>query len=994
VGRGQRKLIDREAARQEQARLDELRRERRKELDKLRKAHQAASAPGDGEEQTPEERLKSRLQFLMKQSDVYTQGMQDDRQRGAEAGTSAEGAGSTGRRKQGRMTEKQEDAMLLESADGAGTHARGTRLTVQPASVTGSMRSYQLEGLNWLVRLFDNGINGILADEMGLGKTLQTLSLLSYLKFNRSFHGPHLVIVPKSTIGNWLRECERWTPQMMAFKFHGDKDTREQLRNTVLANGEFDICVTTYEIAISEKSAIRKIPWKYLIIDEAHRIKNETSVLSQVVRLFESSHRLLITGTPLQNNLHELWAMLNFLLPEVFSDADDFDAWFDPSASAALGEDFIGKLHRILRPFLLRRLKADVEKDLPPKKEVKLFVGMSEMQRQWYKNILSKNIDALNATANRVRMLNILMQLRKCVNHPYLFEGAEQPPFTNDERLVKNSGKLDLLDKLLPRLKKDGHRVLIFSQMTRMLDILEDYCFWREYEYCRIDGSTSGDARDEAMETFNAPGSSKFIFLLSTRAGGLGINLATADTVILYDSDWNPQMDLQAQDRAHRIGQKSRVVCYRFVTEGTVEEKIVERAQRKLYLDAVVIQQGRLVEQDKSASKEELQGMIRFGADAIFHGTGAVGEEDLDALLTYGEQKTEQEHQKLTATVNSLANFSLTAGDKEKSLYDYQGQDFSEVAPDTGGAAAFEFISLPKRDRKANYDVDGEFARQMNKPDGPRGPKLPKQQFQDFQFYDMVRLEELRQKEFDAWQRKHERKAAGAAAEDEEEADGLTPEEEAEKAELLKEGFSDWTRKDFNAFVRGCETHGRENLADVAADIEGKTEAEVKAYARVFFERYTEIDNHDKIIKRIEAGEARIQRREEIADALASKVARTKNPWLALRINYGTLKGKLYNEEEDRFLVCMTNQLGYGQWDELREEVRRCWLFRFDWFIKTRTAVELQRRVDTLIKAIERENAELDADAGKKRKKDAKGAQKTAKRKQDSHGGPSAKKKK
>jgi SWI/SNF-related matrix-associated actin-dependent regulator of chromatin subfamily A member 5 len=958
--RAVRKTVDREAAFVEQQRLDALRRERRQKLDKLKEA-QGASGPVDT--------IESRLQLLMRQLDVYAGAMD-----GPAAGAGADAAaGETGRRKKGRMTEKQEDALMLQNADGSEIHAPGTRLTVQPKSVSGEMRAYQLEGLNWLVRLFDNGVNGILADEMGLGKTLQTLSLLSYLKHNRSFGGPHLVIVPKSTIGNWGRECARWTPEMTAFKFEGDKAEREALRTTTLAGGNWDICITTYETVISEKAAIKKIKWSYLIIDEAHRIKNESSVLSQVVRVFETSNRLLITGTPLQNNLHELWAMLNFLLPDLFSDASDFDAWFNLEGKTNLASDgFVGKLHKILRPFLLRRLKADVEKALLPKKEVKLFVGMSEMQTTWYRNILSKNIDALNSTANRVRMLNILMQLRKCVNHPYLFEGAEQPPFTNDGRLVANSGKLVLLDKLLPRLKKDGHRVLIFSQMTRMLDILEDYCFWKEHDYCRIDGSTNGEVRESAMEEFNAPDSSKFIFLLSTRAGGLGINLATADTVILYDSDWNPQMDLQAQDRAHRIGQKKRVVCYRFVTEGTVEEKIVERAQKKLYLDAVVIQQGRLAEQDKQLDKSALQSMIRFGADAIFNGTGAVRDEDLDALLQYGETRTQEEHQRLQTTVTSLANFSLTAGDAEKSLYDYAGEDFSlELAPD--GADSLQFINLPKRDRKANYDVDGEFARQMNK--APAEARVKGQKLLDFQLFDVPRIEELRAKEALALEgRASARKArAGGGGDDDDggagAGSGLTRLEELEKAELLRAGFGDWSRKDFNAFVRGCELHGRDNVRAVAAEIEGKTEHEVARYASSFFRKYEQIENHEKLLRRIETGEARIQRRIEIGLALASKVARHRSPWQTLRVAYGAQKGRIFTEDEDRFLVCMTHHLGYGRWDELRDEVRKCWTFRFDWFIKTRSTQELQRRVDLLIRLIEKENAELaEADAAKRSK--------------------------
>merc|ERR1719379_2815811 len=255
------------------------------------------------------------------------------------------------------------------------------------------------------------------------------------------------------------------------------------------------------------------------------------------------------------------------------------------------------QLHRLLRPFLLRRLKVEVEKSLPPKKETILKIGMSEMQLKWYKNLMQKDIDAINGAGERSRLLNIVMQLRKCCNHPYLFQGAEPgPPFTTDMHLIENSGKMVLLDKLLPKLQARDSRVLIFSQMTRLLDILEDYCLFRGYKYCRIDGSTDGVVRQEAIDAYNCEGSEKFVFLLSTRAGGLGISLATADTVILYDSDWNPQADLQAQDRAHRIGQKKPVSVYRLVTENSIEEKIVERAQTKLKLDAMVVQSGRLAE--------------------------------------------------------------------------------------------------------------------------------------------------------------------------------------------------------------------------------------------------------------------------------------------------------------------------------------------------------------------------------------------------------------
>jgi SWI/SNF-related matrix-associated actin-dependent regulator of chromatin subfamily A member 5 len=459
----------------------------------------------------------------------------------------------------------------------------------------------------------------------GLGKTLQSITLLGYLKHERGLGGPHMVIVPKTTLSNWMNEFRKWCPSLKVLKFHGNKEERAELRVQHLLPGAFEVLVTTYEMAVKEKAALGKFSWRYIVIDEAHRIKNENSILSQVVRIYKSQYRLLLTGTPLQNNLHELWALLNFLLPEVFSSSEDFDSWFnldqhhhqptrtshhhqqqsrqreaekeeaeeeeekekeeeEGEATAVGADEIVGKLHMVLRPFLLRRLKAEVERNLPAKKEIKLFVGMSKMQREWYLRILTRDLEAVNGVvkgkAGRMRLLNLVMQLRKACNHPYLFEGAEPgPPYEEGEHLVTNAGKLVVLDKLLPKLRAQGSRVLIFSQMTRLLDILEDYLLLRGYEYRRIDGSSHALDRESAIDDFNAPDSPLFVFLLSTRAGGLGINLATADTVVLYDSDWNPQVDLQAQDRAHRIGQTKPVTVFRFVTDGSIEEKVIERAE-------------------------------------------------------------------------------------------------------------------------------------------------------------------------------------------------------------------------------------------------------------------------------------------------------------------------------------------------------------------------------------------------------------------------------
>ena len=443
----------------------------------------------------------------------------------------------------------------------------------------------------------------------------------------------------------------------------------------------WDVCVTTYEVCNTERQVLSKFAWKYLIIDEAHRLKNEASIFSKTVRTYNTSHRLLLTGTPLQNNLHELWALLNFLLPDIFSSSDQFDEWFDLEIDDEQAKkDMISQLHKILRPFMLRRLKADVAKGLPPKTETLIMVGMSTIQKRLYKKLLLRDIDSITSTSskNKTAILNIVMQLRKCCGHPYLFEGVEDRTLDPlGEHLVQNCGKLFMVDKLLKKLKERGSRVLIFTQMTRILDILEDYMVMRGFKYCRIDGNTDYDVRESSIDAFNAPNSEKFCFILSTRAGGLGINLQTADTCILYDSDWNPQADLQAQDRCHRLGQTKPVSVYRLVSENSVEEKIVERAQQKLKLDAMVVQQGRLKDKDKVA-KEEIMAAVRFGADTVFRSEeSTITDEDVDIILERGKAKTKELQEKIQkADKGDLLDFRLDGG---ISAQTFEGIDYRLV---------------------------------------------------------------------------------------------------------------------------------------------------------------------------------------------------------------------------------------------------------------------------------------------------------------------------
>eukprot|EP00088_Acartia_fossae_P044890 TRINITY_DN4792_c0_g1_i1.p1 TRINITY_DN4792_c0_g1~~TRINITY_DN4792_c0_g1_i1.p1 ORF type:complete len:715 (-),score=273.25 TRINITY_DN4792_c0_g1_i1:933-2795(-) len=597
-----------------------------------------------------------------------------------------------------------------------------------------------------------------------------------------------------------------------------------------------------------------------------------------------------------------------------------------------------------------------------------------------------------------MRLQNILMQLRKCTNHPYLFDGAEPgPPYTTDEHLVQNSAKMSVLDKLLPKMQEQGSRVLIFTQMARMLDILEDYCWFRGHQYCRIDGQTPHEDRDRQIQEYNAENSSKFIFMLSTRAGGLGINLYTADVVVLYDSDWNPQMDLQAMDRAHRIGQKKQVRVFRFVAENTVDEKIVERAEIKLKLDRMVIQQGKLADQKANLNKDEMLGMIKHGAQAIFaNKDGDFQETDIDKMLEEGEQRTAEQNEKLASLgESSLRNFTLDT-QPEQSMYKFEGEDYREKGERQREEIGANWIAPPKRERKANYAVDAYFREALrqggDQPKAHKAPRPPKQPIvQDFQFYP-PRLFELLDQEIYHYRKSVNYKVPlnsdlGAEAkkvQKEEqrkidEAEDLSEEEQAEKEELLQEGFSNWNKRDFNNFIKLNEKYGRDDISNISKEVDGKTPAEVIEYSKVFWERCQELTDCDRIMSQIEKGESRIQRRALIKKALDAKIARYKAPFHQLRIGYGANKGKNYTEEEDRFLVCMLHKLGFDKenvYEDLRAAVRCAPQFRFDWFIKSRTAMELQRRCNTLIMLIEKEMNEIEerekADRKKKGLKDKK----------------------
>ncbi|XP_022239171.1 chromodomain-helicase-DNA-binding protein 1-like [Limulus polyphemus] len=544
------------------------------------------------------------------------------------------------------------------------------------------LRDYQLEGVNWLAHSWcrENGV--ILADEMGLGKTIQTIGFLSYLMNQHSLYGPFLLVVPLSTMNSWQREFSLWAPEVNVVVYIGDISSRNSIRQYEWCHPgnkrlKFNVLLTTYEILLKDKSFLGGVSWAVLGVDEAHRLKNDDSLLYKSLFEFDTNHRVLITGTPLQNSLKELWALLHFIMREKFRSWEDFEQEHKDSADKGYS-----KLHKQLEPFILRRVKKDVEKSLPAKVEQILRVEMSSIQKQYYRWILTKNYRALSKglKGSVAGFVNIIMELKKCCNHASLIRPPDNMGNADIlQTIVRGSGKLILLDKLLCRLKETGHRVLIFSQMVQMLDIISDYLQLKHFTFQRLDGSIRGEQRRQALDHFNAEDSQDFCFILSTRAGGLGINLATADTVIIFDSDWNPQNDLQAQARAHRIGQKKQVNIYRLVTKGSVEEDIIERAKRKMVLDHLVIQRmdttGRTV-LSRSAkptnnttpfNKEELSAILKFGAEDLFKENEEGSEEpqvDIDEILKRAETREDQ---------------SASAGDELLSAFKVASFNFTEV---------------------------------------------------------------------------------------------------------------------------------------------------------------------------------------------------------------------------------------------------------------------------------------------------------------------------
>lgn len=464
--------------------------------------------------------------------------------------------------------------------------------TESPHFITGQMRDYQVEGLNWLISLYENGINGILADEMGLGKTLQAISILGYLRNHKNIKGPHVVIVPLSTLENWKREFNRFLPGVRVLHGHCRGSKLEFRQALTSPRRDWDVVVTPYHFFVAEHHYFNQLKYQYIVLDEAQRCKNENTQLSKVLRRTKYQNLLFMTGTPINNNLHELWALLNLLLPDFFRKAEDFDEWFKVEDCIDPDHERAVRLKRILQPIMLRRIKADVELAIPPKIKTTLYIPPTREMNYWSKKVLCRDVQVMkgDGTHGKFIMRIVFPYLREVTLHPYLIPGAESEfSLFVGQDIVDVSSRMVVLDKLLTKLHKRGARVLLFSQMVIMLNILQDYLEWKGYKYHRMTGYTQQEDRQDMIDEFNSPESETFIFIITTRTGGVGINLHTANTVIFYDIDWNPQADFQAEDRAHRIGQVNQVHVIRFTVSGTVDEYLHNCSNRKQALDKAII---------------------------------------------------------------------------------------------------------------------------------------------------------------------------------------------------------------------------------------------------------------------------------------------------------------------------------------------------------------------------------------------------------------------
>jgi len=836
-----------------------------------------------------------------------------------------------------------------------------------------------------MIGLYEAGINGILADEMGLGKTIELIAFLGYLREFKKIERPFLIVAPKSVLSNWSREFAKWCPQIQVVKLKATKDEREQTLKDEILSDNFDVCVTTYQGLNKSVGQLKKFKWEYVVVDEAHSIKNEMSLLSENVRKLHHKHILLLTGTPLQNNLHELWSLLNCLLPDFFESSSEFDEWFNfDKKEEGVSEEkqaetnilLAQKLRRILRPFLFRRTKIEVEKSIPPKKEIYINVGMTDLQRKMYKELLLKSM----LQDDDRYYHNTLMQLRKVCDHPYLFpnvEPADAPMY--GDHIITASAKLKILDKLLEKVFKKGSKVILFSQMTKMLDILEDYLVFKQTKFCRIDGETSYELRESQMDQFNDPNSKEIpVFLLSTRAGGLGISLTGADTVIIFDSDFNPQVDLQAMDRAHRIGQTRPVTVYRLITQHSIEEKIVERQTVRLKLESIVIKNAGKSsgKPESSFSKDELKQMLQFGADQIFEGSEDIfkQEEDIDKLIAKGEEQATEMTKKVDEKIKkqyNLANFSINA----LNLYEFENEDYREKkraeekkAMTKALVSYLEDQSRSNRDKPVeNYNEEDAYRAMLGNPEPAKKLRPPK--INPYHLYPNVsRLQELLLKEKTAKQKARAQRRTLGQKEEQKEGEQksfLEPDEQKEKDEIIAKGFANWTKSEADELIQCMKDFGITAYEQMKQKIESKSLEEIQRYSKALWQNLASIPGGSHIQKAIEKKQKERDNMRRIEVLIGRKITAYENPRREMTFKYVKYERESqYTKAEDAALMFFTHKNKYGNWSGIRFDILHDALLRFNFFIKTRNNEELKKRIDYLIRSVEREQEETVREAG------------------------------
>lgn len=550
-----------------------------------------------------------------------------------------------------------------------------------------ALQPHQEYGLRWLAMNCMSNRDCILADDMGVGKTAQTVALFHFLVHKKKAKDPAVVVAPSSILDVWLREIERFSDlypvildgkvasRQVALQYEWDSDYPGR-------SYKFDVLIVSYETLLSNQSLFKSMRFSCAVADEAHRVKNHLGQTRDALDSLKRDFTVLLTGTPIQNNTAELWSVMNLVQPRIFPSLEQFQK----IAGDLSTKEQVAAITEMIRPFILRREKKDLQQKLPPKREVIVHVELTLTQKKFYKAIYERCFETVMGKEVRLtksRLNNLSIQLRKVCCHPLLFPDFEQATDDRLRNLVEGSGKMILLDKLLPKLKRDNHRVLIFSQWRKVLDLVEEYLSYRKYKTCRVDGGVGQEKRHAIVDEFNRPDSDCFVFLLTTHAGGVGLTLTGADTVILFDSDWNLENDFQAQARAHRIGQTRPVMVYRLITSKSYESEMFDRSCKKLTMERKLI--GGITESTSSSSSsssssemkkrtyisdmntDDMDQLARYGAYDVFKNESeqekrskAFCESDIDSILSHSTEVKYSSEQEATATTTSSSSASFS----------------------------------------------------------------------------------------------------------------------------------------------------------------------------------------------------------------------------------------------------------------------------------------------------------------------------------------------